>query len=902
MGNKFGEADDAAYVDKLVGKVLVQACAAVTLARPMDPVEFLSEWLHKHCDNACILKDNAREKARKFNKENEREYELNRKANADALWRTEQQACVNHMKTITDDPYLLWDTCLKSVCAFTAYVAVVINKIWEPKPEKKKAEGEEEGEEGEEEEEPAQEEDEEGEEGEDKVLGSDDSSVDNDEDVEEKDEPEEDAEGEEEGEQEADPEEEEEEGEEGKDKKPKGESTEDAAPKPPKPPKAPKPLNYKRKKLLYVAATRPANTHMLNRQLDIKKGPVTFAVLLEGLPELHIPNVISDSNDKASHVSGLLIGSNTGVHFFGGIPRVGAYFVVPITVEFTAKKYLKEEFKDRPPEWFAQVRQKQVIALLCVDTLKTEHVGTGKAFEPIETEFMAACGAAVSTALDMNNKEISKDQNAGTVMEKYKEKLKEIKVARKAQLDQEKADAIAAKKAKEKEGRRKQFEEAHKAWTERQTAKAEAKKKKDEEMKAKKKAGEEIEEEEAEEEEEDPEPVPEEEPPEEEADEEEASADEAGEEAGEGDEDGEVEEKPVDPGIDDAELEPNPLEGIEKLKGEGEGEGEEEEEEEEEAGEPEEEELEEEEPKEEEEPEPPEEEEGAVESGEAGATEEGAEKAVELEDVRKLKEKKAENAKKAKETKKQIKDLKKLLKGFDKVKMKTTLDLEKVGKEAEKYEKALQIADGVVKYLKLLLGNVYSLLVENKDAEVKRIKRWPYPNRHVHRVLKIHNLNVQVLKEYDPLKAPDPVMWKSADSYLAGIKEAKLAEQAPIGFLLQQWMLACKKVTAAGVTYHKIKAKFTEISKEFAENELAKIICEVETQLATEKLTKMVADEEIRLAKAKAAEETEEKRLADIAAAELAAKEAADAAAAAAAEAAAEAAAAAGEEAPAEET
>jgi len=248
--------------------------------------------------------------------------------------------------------------------------------------------------------------------------------------------------------------------------------------------------------------------------------------------------VISDSNDKASHVSGLLIGSNTGVHFFGGIPRVGAYFVVPITVEFTAKKYLKEEFKDRPPEWFAQVRQyvppyrltgflyffskltnqdqfvglhkdiarviqycmgliygcrKQVIALLCVDTLKTEHVGTGKAFEPIETEFMAACGAAVSTALDMNNKEISKDQNAGTVMEKYKEKLKEIKVARKAQLDQEKADAIAAKKAKEKEGRRKQFEEAHKAWTERQTAKAEAKKKKDEEMKAKKKAGEEIE-------------------------------------------------------------------------------------------------------------------------------------------------------------------------------------------------------------------------------------------------------------------------------------------------------------------------------------------------------------------------------------------------------------------------
>ncbi len=61
----------------------------------------------------------------------------------------------------------------------------------------------------------------------------------------------------------------------------------------------------------------------------------------------------------------------------------------------------------------------------------------------------------MNTILDMNNKRISKDQNARTVIEKYKEKLKEIKVARKAQLDQEKVNVIAAKKAKEKEGRRK---------------------------------------------------------------------------------------------------------------------------------------------------------------------------------------------------------------------------------------------------------------------------------------------------------------------------------------------------------------------------------------------------------------------------------------------------------------
>ncbi len=51
--------------------------------------------------------------------------------------------------------------------------------------------------------------------------------------------------------------------------------------------------------------------------------------------------------------------------------------------------------------------RKQVITLLCVDTLKTEHIGTSNAFDPIEIEFMVACGAAVSTALDMNNNKIS---------------------------------------------------------------------------------------------------------------------------------------------------------------------------------------------------------------------------------------------------------------------------------------------------------------------------------------------------------------------------------------------------------------------------------------------------------------------------------------------------------------
>lgn len=50
-----------------------------------------------------------------------------------------------------------------------------------------------------------------------------------------------------------------------------GGGDEDGEPPPPKPPRPPKPLNYKNKKMLYVAATVPSHVYMLNKQLDIKK-------------------------------------------------------------------------------------------------------------------------------------------------------------------------------------------------------------------------------------------------------------------------------------------------------------------------------------------------------------------------------------------------------------------------------------------------------------------------------------------------------------------------------------------------------------------------------------------------------------------------------------------------------
>ena len=84
--------------------------------------------------------------------------------------------------------------------------------------------------------------------------------------------------------------------------------------------------------------------------------------------------------------------------------------------------------------------------------------------------------------------------------------------------------------------------------------------------------------------------------------------------------------------------------------------------------------------------------------------------------MKKLKARKVEDAKKEKEMKQKIKVLTKQLEGFEKTKQKAIEELEALGKKVEVYEKALFVADGVVKYLRKFLENVYNLILENKVA------------------------------------------------------------------------------------------------------------------------------------------------------------------------------------------
>lgn len=136
--------------------------------------------------------------------------------------------------------------------------------------------------------------------------------------------------------------------------------------------------------------------------------------------------------------------------------------------------------------------RKQIVALLCCDTLKVDNFGFGRSFHPIEEDFINECGHVMSAILDANNKYIAKQHNTPKVIEKHMNNVVEIKLARQEQLEQERVDGIQRKKAKKIAIAQKKFEVAHKAWQERQEAKAAMKEKKEKAKQTRIAAGKEV--------------------------------------------------------------------------------------------------------------------------------------------------------------------------------------------------------------------------------------------------------------------------------------------------------------------------------------------------------------------------------------------------------------------------
>ncbi|KAJ7294257.1 hypothetical protein O6H91_Y270000 [Diphasiastrum complanatum] len=121
-------------------------------------------------------------------------------------------------------------------------------------------------------------------------------------------------------------------------------------------------------------------------------------------------------------ITPLCIRAKRGMHFFGGIPRVGAYFVVPITL------------KTAPS---------QVAALLCADTLKVERYGTGRPFSESDVIFITAIADSISDVMNANHSKITNKPMTEVLIKRIQVQLQQIKDQREETLKKAIADTKA---------------------------------------------------------------------------------------------------------------------------------------------------------------------------------------------------------------------------------------------------------------------------------------------------------------------------------------------------------------------------------------------------------------------------------------------------------------------------
>ncbi|MCO5576903.1 hypothetical protein L7F22_030724 [Adiantum nelumboides] len=253
---------DAGYLRDTLGQVVARGCAETISVAPLDPIHYLSLWLLKYVENAKLVDELQKERELLSHLQVAKQ-DKQRQADSRKQERIHKQdTTVSFLKSIQTDPYLLFDECLKAILEFTggtsAYIALVLDNPWEPpKKQPESADGE---------------------------------GVPSDEDAEEE-------EKEEETSGELDPEiaeqgsEGDDVGNEGDDKKGGEEVSENSGGELKKKFKLIKPPNYRKKVLLYVAAS-PNNDFLLNKMLDRKTGPISFSVLLQALTKLHVANVL----------------------------------------------------------------------------------------------------------------------------------------------------------------------------------------------------------------------------------------------------------------------------------------------------------------------------------------------------------------------------------------------------------------------------------------------------------------------------------------------------------------------------------------------------------------------------------------------------------------------------------
>ncbi|MCO5576904.1 hypothetical protein L7F22_030725 [Adiantum nelumboides] len=386
-----------------------------------------------------------------------------------------------------------------------------------------------------------------------------------------------------------------------------------------------------------------------------------------------------------------------------------------------------------------------VVALLCVDTLRKDHVGTGRPFTSDEQEFIAAVAQAATEALTTFVPAVSGNFSTKCIIKELQDRLQEVEASHKAESKSEQKKSL---QSVDLQGEPK--------------AEGEAEKEKDEGQ--------------------EPNQVDE-------------TVTSGGEDTKDGGESPDIDEQ--DDAEDDAE---------------------------------------------------------EVEDDEKAEDDEGPEEAEQPDDVDDSQRQMQEMGRSLKQHQKKVA---KLQKHFQKCQSR----LEKQAAKVIKLEKQLTRSSGLLNHLCKLLTTVLDVIMKHKEEVFGQVKRCLFPTASVHRVLKAllhvlgqsdtavhewpksrHVLNegiCTVMKEYALLSELDFKKWDLSDIFLDGLTEVQLSEEAPIGYLAQQWLLAAKKVAFETMKCNDYKTKSEKAAKDFADVEVEQMVAEIDLRVAIDEEKKL---------------------------------------------------------------
>eukprot|EP00232_Nephroselmis_pyriformis_P011528 CAMPEP_0182887664 /NCGR_PEP_ID=MMETSP0034_2-20130328/20964_1 /TAXON_ID=156128 /ORGANISM="Nephroselmis pyriformis, Strain CCMP717" /LENGTH=529 /DNA_ID=CAMNT_0025021041 /DNA_START=19 /DNA_END=1604 /DNA_ORIENTATION=+ len=126
---------DTAYLKKQVGDALMRGCSACAIEAPVDPVEYLGQWLHRYVEASKIEEQLARERRSRTAKlEDEKIAVDTAKATADDIATRKAEALVK-LQGMTEDPFVLWSEAAKTVKEFTGINGCYIAALREDEEE-----------------------------------------------------------------------------------------------------------------------------------------------------------------------------------------------------------------------------------------------------------------------------------------------------------------------------------------------------------------------------------------------------------------------------------------------------------------------------------------------------------------------------------------------------------------------------------------------------------------------------------------------------------------------------------------------------------------------------------------------------------------------------------------------